>query len=201
MPTTNLITVTLPNASNIAKGVAMSTIIGKTFPNGKPLPVVKEKVGLKGNIDYLGVPALTQLQFRYDNQLYVLNDCIMSVTQERNIVETALSGRDGTVKQYISDGDFSISVQAAIANDYLMATNQQYEINDAYPEGEIKLFIKLLKVKQALEVTSDWLDLFGIKSVVIKSYGFDQETFSNRQTFSMQMLSDEPFEIKILKDA
>ena len=200
MSDNNIISVTLPNVSGFAKALAMSTIVGKTFPNGKPIPVLQEKVSVSGASAYLGVAALTELKFRYKGQEYVLNDCIMTVSQERNIIDTALQGRDGTVKQFISDGDYSITVQAAIGGDYLNSNQLGYDVEDAYPLTELNLFIEnVLKPKQAIEVVSDWLDLWKIKTVVIKSYEFEQEVFSNRQTFTMQMLSDLPFEIKLLK--
>jgi hypothetical protein len=196
-----IIQVTLPNPSNIAKGVAMSTLIGKTFPNGKPLPVIQEKTNLHLNNDYLGVPALTELRIKYNGDEYVLNDCVMTVNMEKQIIQTYLQGRSGSIKEYIADGDYSISVQAAIAGDYLLSTNQQYESSDAYPIAEMKLFMGVLKAPEALEVSSDWLDLFGVKSIVIMGYSFEQQTHSNRQTFTMQCLSDEPYEIKLLNDA
>jgi hypothetical protein len=184
----------------------MGSIINITIPTvaafafGKPLKVGREETSLPNADEALGKPALTNLSFRSNNQIYTINDCIMTVNQERNIVETGLQGRNGTVKQYISDGDFGINVQASLTNDYLLSTEGLFESFDGYPLDELKLFIKnVLKVNTALEVTSDWLDLFGIRSVVIKSYDFEQETYSNRQTFTMQMLSDEPFEIKLLK--
>jgi hypothetical protein len=200
MAQNGIISVTVPNITGLAKAVAMSTIVGRTFPNGKPIPVVQEKVSVGGPSAYLGVAALTELKFRYKGKEFVLNDCIMTVSQERNIIDTALQGIDGTVKQFISDGDFSITVQAAIAGDYLLSNNLEYDVTDAYPIDELNLFIEnVLKPKQAIEVVSDWLDLWKIKTVVIKSYEFEQEVYSNRQTFTMQMLSDEPFEIKLLK--
>jgi Domain of unknown function (DUF6046) len=197
----SLINVTIPNVGGLAKAVAMSTIVGKTFPNGKPIPVVQETIDIRGGVDnYLGVAALTELGFQINDKEYYLNDCIMTVSQERNIVETALQGRDGTVKQFISDGDFSISVQAAISADSLLSNNNRYDITDEYPIDDLKDFIKnVLKAKEAIAVTSDWLDLWNIRTVVIKSYNFEQEVYSNRQTFTMQMLSDEPFEIKLLQ--
>jgi hypothetical protein len=186
---------------NFVQGVALSTIRGKFSPGGVPVPVVMDKVSFASAGEYLGVPALTELHIKYERNTFVLNDCIMSVSMEKNILQTALQGKDGTIKEYISDGDYSINVVAAIAGDLLNATNQNYQISDAYPLAEIKLFTSVLKAKTALEVSSDWLELFGIRSIVIKSYAFEQETHSNRQYVNMSLLSDEPYEIKLIKDA
>ncbi len=184
--------------TNAAISVTIPTTAAFLGLSRKPLKVVTEEVSFKKE-SYFGVALLTQLQLRFAGDVYVLNDCVMTVNQERNIVETNLQGRDGSVKQYISDGDYTIAVQAAIDNDSALATKQKFKTLDGYPMSEMKFFMLLLRAKQAIEVTSDWLDLFGVRSVVIKNYNFEQETYSNRQTFTMQMLSDEPFEIKLLK--
>jgi hypothetical protein len=194
-----ILQVTIPNIKAAAQGAAMTTILGKTFANGKPMPVVDNKdVGLVGAAPtYLGVPALTNLELRVDGTMLVLDDCIMTVTQEKNIVETKLQGRNGTVKEYVSDGDYLIDVQASIGGYFV----EQKDIEDEYPLAEFKALMDLLKKQKTIEVASDWLLLFDIKSIVIKSYGFAQETHSNVQSFSMQMLSDEPYEIKLMQDA
>lgn len=198
----SLIQVTLPNPSNIAKGVAISTIIGKTFPNGKPLPVVLEKSNLKGNNDYLGVPALTELGIRYNGQEYFFNDCVLTVNQPTIIKTEIIEGREGgSVKEYICEGDFEINAEIGIGGDYLLSTKQEYQTSDAYPLTEIKQFISIIRAKMALEVTSDWLDMFGIKSVVVINKNATQQTHSNRQYFTLQLLSDNPYEITLLQDA
>ena len=198
----NIIKVSIPRVANFAKNAVMNKATTLAFSNGKQLTVINEKVSVAGSNDYLGVPALSELHFRYQGNIYVLNDCVLTVSQEKNIMQTYLQGRDSSVKEYISDGDYSISAEIGIGGDYLLSTNNQYDVSDAYPLDELSMFIKnVLKPKQALEVSSDWLDLWGIRSVVIKSDNATQETYSNRQTMTLQMWSDEPYEIKLLKNA
>ena len=195
------ITVTIPNALAVAQGAVVSTIIGRTQANGKPLPVVLPELNIGNSAKYLGVPALTELAFQYEGKKYYLNDCIMVVSTEKEIITTKLAGRNGTVKEYVSDGDYTIDVTASITGDYMLSSGQTFGAETDYPLQEMALFIKILKAQITLDVTSDWLALFNIKSVVIKNYNFPQETFSNSQNFTMTMLSDEPYEIKLLKDA
>ncbi|MFC4262476.1 DUF6046 domain-containing protein [Ferruginibacter yonginensis] len=197
----SIITVTIPTIKTVARGVAINTLIGKTFPMGKALPVGFETTNLGGTNTYLGVPSLTELVFIYKGTNYVLNDAVCTVSQEKNIVQTSLQGRPGTVKEYIADGDYSINVQASIAADFLASTQLGYQVSDEYPLQEIQSFVQLLKAKETIAVASDFLEIFGIKSVVIKSYDMPQETHSNLQNFTMQLLSDEPYEIKLVKNA
>ena len=195
----NHIRVVVSTLPRFGSGISVAKGLQVGFGINEPLQVKYEEVRFTENENYLGVPGLTELRLKYKENEFVLNDCILTVTQERNILETNLQGRDGTVKQYISDGDYHISVQASIAGDGANATNQNYDTASEYPLTEMAKFVKLLTVKDALLVSSDWLDIFKIRSVVIKNYDITQETYSNRQTFTMQMLSDEPFEIKLLK--
>ena len=51
-----------------------------------------------------------------------------------------------------------------------------------------------------LIVTSDFLTLFDINSVIVKEFGIVQETHMNRQSIQIQLLSDEPYEIKLKND-
>jgi len=49
-------------------------------------------------------------------------------------------------------------------------------------------------------VESDFLYAFGIKSAVVTSFSLQQETHSNRQSVQIQMLSDEPYEVRVTND-
>ncbi len=195
--------VTIQRIAPFAKALAMSKIVTGGFKNGTPLQISNEKVNVQSGADqYFGVTALTELHFRVKGIVYVLNDCLLNVSQERNIVKQGLQGKDGTVKEYISEGDYSISAEIGIGGDNLVSSNGQYNVSDAYPVTDVKRFIdRVLKPKESLEVCSDWLDMWGIRNVVIVSNGAAQETYSNRQTITVQMLSDEPYEIKLLKNA
>lgn len=145
---------------------------------------------------YNGVPTLTSLAFRYKGKTIELLECIITINQEKNIITTPMQGRDGTIKEYISDGDYSITVDAAVCS----YDQQNWETSKAYPVEQIKELVEFLKIKDGLELQSDFLTLFDIKSVVVKSYGMLQETHSNRQSFQLQLLSDTPYEIKIKQD-
>ena len=147
--------------------------------------------------DYNGVPTLTSLAFEYKKKRIELVECIVTINQEKNIVTTPMQGRDGTIKEYISDGDYAITIDAAVCS----YDESDWEKSKAYPKEKLQELITFLKVKDGLEVQSDFLTLFNIHSAVIKSYGMVQETHSNRQSFQIQMLSDTPYEIKIQRDA
>ncbi|MDD1525550.1 DUF6046 domain-containing protein [Riemerella anatipestifer] len=148
---------------------------------------------------------LTSLEIKINEQSFVFNEVIMSITQERNIVTTPLQGRDGTIKEFISNGDYVITVDAGVMEGHKQSDNEDTEVsfqipNNAYPKSALKRLGSILTKPQAIEVQSDFLEVFDIKSVVVKSFLLVQETHSNRQSMQIQMLSDKPYEIKTIKE-
>lgn len=162
----------------------------------KPLETTSPDFKFSGS-EYNGVPTLTTLAFRYKGKEIVLVECVITVNQEKNIVTTPMEGRDGTIKEYISDGDYIITIDAGVSS----YNETDFEKSKNYPIEKLQELISFLQIKDGLEIQSDFLTLYGIKSAVIKNYGMVQETHSNRQAFQLQMLSDTPYEIKIKQDA
>ncbi len=141
-------------------------------------------------LDWVGVPTLTSLTLKSKGQELVLNECVCTVTMEKNIVQTALQGRNGTIKEYVSDGDYQVELCAALTS-----------ACDQYPIEELRKLMGFLQTNDALLVGDDsFLGLFGITDLIVKSYGFNQETHSNRQTFTLCCLSDTAYEIKLRED-
>lgn len=118
-----------------------------------------------------------------------LADAVVSVSRERRIVSTALVGRDGTVKEYINEGDWAISIVVGLqgVQDGVMA--------DVWPDAQVRELRKLLETKEALRVQSSFLDVWGISRMVVKSISATQQTDSNYQTMSISAVSDEDYEI------
>jgi len=115
---------------------------------------------------------------------------LIEVNNEKNIVTTTLQGRNGTVKEYISDGDFQVSIKGKIFGDGA----------NAYPFAEVQALVDICLAPQAIEVESDFLKIFEVSSLVIRSYVFPQtEATRNYQEFTLNCLSDK--ELILLKDA
>jgi hypothetical protein len=188
------IIVTLPNAEAVAKGVALRAYTKRMGVSEGELAVKTEETNLPESAEWLGTPTLTALGLKGKENSIMLTEVLMTVSMEKNIVVTALQGRNGTIKEYISDGDYSIDVSAALSS--------EGDRRDEYPLKDLKTLRQLLSENVMLEVNSDFLlDIFGIKNIVVKGYSFGQETHSNRQSFTMSLLSDDAYEIKIEKDA
>lgn len=116
-------------------------------------------------------------------------DAVAAVNREHRIVCTAITGRDGTVKEYIDKGDWQVSLVVGLQHVGGGA------IEDEWPGTELRQLRRLLEAKEALRVHSEFLDAMNIDRLVIKSYAAHQMTESNYQAVEISALSDDDYEI------
>jgi hypothetical protein len=111
---------------------------------------------------------------------------LVTVSMKKNIVKTVIQGRNGTVKEYICDGDYEITLEGGL-----------FDANpNRYPVEDMNTMVYLLKLAEALPVTSEYLQLFGIQNIVIEGFDLKQQSGSqNVQLFSIKAVSDEPIEL------
>lgn len=135
---------------------------------------------------------LTELTLCKENgETLVVNDAVVTVTQEKHIVRTTLVGLNGTIKEYICNGDYDISISVGI-----VAVDSNGQIVDEYPKEGIRKIREFLDENKAVDVTSVFLSIFGIGRMVVTRFSLKQETASNRQTIEVRALSDEDYVIK-----
>lgn len=116
-------------------------------------------------------------------------DAVAAASREHRIVSTALVGRDGTVKEYINAGDWSVNLVLGVQPD------SGGVIEDEWPVTEVREVRKLLETKEALRVHSEFLDALNIGRIVVRSYMVRQMTESNYQVVEVSAVSDEEYEI------
>jgi hypothetical protein len=115
---------------------------------------------------------------------------IVTLQMKKTIVKTAMQGRNGTVKEYINNGDWQISIRGAFAD------NNPYR----YPIEDVTSLNDICNIPEALEVVGEFFQLFNIHNLVIEDYEFPQrQGYQNMQAFNIKAVSDEPIEL-ILKD-
>ncbi|GAA4349793.1 hypothetical protein GCM10023185_06810 [Hymenobacter saemangeumensis] len=154
---------------------------------GKPLPPNKEGTGL------LGLPVFTRVTFPGNafRNAVVLDEPLVEVSQDKNIVTTEVQGRNGTVKEYISDGDYSITIKGILASDPFDGRYSR-----RYPEREVQALRQLIALPEALPVTGRLFRMLGIRSLVIKGHSWPTlPGFTNLQAYELRCLSDEPIEL------
>jgi len=137
---------------------------------------------------YLGTPVFADLILKADEQDEGINiqTVMFEVEQQRNIVTTAVQGRNGTIKEYISDGDYSVQIRG------LLVDADPY----TYPADQVQTLRDLLVLPQSLVVVSGFLQLFQIYNLVVTGWRmFQIEGFQNIQAFELQCISDVPVEL------
>lgn len=129
---------------------------------------------------YLGTPVHGRIEFpsvTYDlldgtskitNEMF-FDTALVSVSQQKTIITTAIQGRPGTVKEYISKGDYSISIELRVN------TNQKNNVG-AYPTDQITDLVALLEATIETPIISLFLnDVFGVDSIVVTDYTVPQQ--------------------------
>jgi len=136
---------------------------------------------------YLGTPVFSDIAIQRDGQTPLkLETVLIDVSQSKNIVTTAVQGRNGTIKEYIADGDYEITIRGALVN----------PLDENYPIDQVRDLHQVLLQSDIIDVVSDYLRIFEIYSIVVTSYRFfQQEGFQNMQLFEIQALSDAPVEL------
>lgn len=138
-------------------------------------------------VSWMGTPVIDNLVLRLDDLEIQFNEVMLTVSMTKNIVKTFVNGRAGSIKEYINDGDYSVSIVGGI-----------YSQNQKYPVDDVKTFVELMKAAEAIKVTSKFLKYFSIHQIVVESYEVPQSKgFTNVQPFSITALSDEPIELLI----
>lgn len=151
---------------------------------------------------YLGTPVFSRVVFRggsYDElddngqlQTYTypeisLDGAIVNVSQQYNVVETAVSGRRGTVKEYMSARDYAVSITAWLFN--------KTDIRK-YPEQQIREFKRMADAPTSKRVFGKYLEAFGIQNLVVTGVNYPRGKHRNVQQVDITCVSDTPFELE-----
>ena len=193
---------------------------GIQIAKAKLFRIDKFEAEIEDSTSYLGTPIFDPIRF-LPGQFFELSDIkkenpisypaeadddfglvippvIIEVSQTKNIITTAIQGRNGTVKEFVSDGDFAITLTGVI-----IGRNEDGEVKDignVYPFDDVQKLVTICKVPAPISVISTFLGLiFGINEVVITDYNIPQrEATRNMQPFQISMLSDVPIDLEEL---
>ncbi|MBB6131328.1 DUF6046 domain-containing protein [Mucilaginibacter lappiensis] len=138
----------------------------------------------------LTVPAIvTAGKITSPEKIYTLPDWpLFDITGQRNVVKTPMQGKDGTVKEYISDDDYAITIRGFLIN---------YDSWE-YPEQQLQELMQVINAKVAIGITSQVFNLLDIHNIVIERWSFPAvEAYQNMQPFELECTSDQPVELEI----
>jgi hypothetical protein len=117
---------------------------------------------------------------------------VISLSSRKNIVETTLTERRGTVKELINIEDYEITIRG-----FIIAKENEF------PESEVTTLRNIYEQNVALSIQSPLTDIFllrpdrsGNDQVVIKELKFHEVSgVKNVRPYELRMVSDEPFNL------
>lgn len=153
----------------------------------------QEELSLKGTRlrykDALGrwvfMPVVIEAKVSYE-----LPYAIMNISSKKSIVETALVGGVGSVKELISTGDYNISITAVLVGQ-----------DGKYPETEIEAINSIWKINEPVELISVFTDIIFDENdkVVIKHIGYpSMQGIEDAQIVTLECVTDKPFELYVV---
>lgn len=156
---------------------------------------------------YLGTPVFCNLELvpgRYVNkdgdkidyaggvgsENFRIDTVLIDVSQQKQIIKTPIQGVSGTVKEYISMGDYQVKVRGALVD----------QSAQRYPQEQAQQLREFLEVEDSIGIASRFLnDIFEVHKLVIESFSFPQvEGFQNVQLFEFSAISDDPIELTVI---
>lgn len=112
---------------------------------------------------------------------FEMDIAILEVSNSRNIQTTAVNGRNGTVKEYISDGDYQIKITGNLIN----------PLANIPPDEMVRKLHEFCKAQKEIQVTSSLLYYLDITAMVITNYSFKMVPgYRNVIDFELTCLSD-----------
>lgn len=113
----------------------------------------------------------------------LMESAVVEIANTKNIVNTAIQGRDGTVKEFISNGDYQVSIKGTFAFKGL-----------DWPRDNVALFRQFMEAGMALKITHELLNSMGIYELVITDWSLPQSSFVNIMQYQINAVSDQPLD-------
>ncbi|MCM1031861.1 MAG: DUF6046 domain-containing protein [Oscillibacter sp.] len=137
--------------------------------------------------DALGNYYFMPVTFVHNGKEYEIPCALVSITGRKNIIETPLVGRQGSVKELISLEDYRISITGAIVGE-----------NEEWPEEGIEAIQELYGINEAIELKCALTDIFLSESdkVVISELNLPSSGQTEHvQVVEITCITDRAFEL------
>jgi hypothetical protein len=137
---------------------------------------IEKQISKLGTVVYSNV--ILNKTFEWND--FRIDDCLISVTQDKKLVITDIQGKDNEVIEYIGLSNYQIQIIGRL--------NGSYNTN---PKEETAILKKILSAGQTLAITSWWLQNLDISDIVVTGFNFAQtEGEYSTQYFTINAISD-----------
>jgi hypothetical protein len=145
-----------------------------------------------GTVSRFGRPVFSDIIFTLNDQDIAILNARIEVSLNNTIVKTAVQGRRGSVKEYVSAEDYRVRIEGSIIG----------EAKDIYPVEQVKAFVQLIEHEGPIEVISEYLSLFGIFNLVLENHSFrTRQGYQNIEDFTLNYISDLPMSLIVEQEA
>lgn len=124
-----------------------------------------------------------------DGQVFgiLIKGAIVDVTQVKNIVKTQIAGMDGSVLEYINQGDYEITIRGFFDT----------FLPDLAPDQRTRLLNYYCSAPVSLNIVNDFLNnVIKINKIAVQNLNiFQQQGVRNVQYFQISAISDNDFKI------
>lgn len=111
---------------------------------------------------------------------------MMDTSRTKNIVSTQINGQSATIKEWINNGDYAITLTIAVTSE-----------EDVYPEQRLKEIINICDINRTLKVENKYLnEILKITRIVITGHKTTPEVWKTNQTIVLDCMSDEGYIIE-----
>jgi len=125
-----------------------------------------------------------------NGQTFRIDTVLIDVSATKQIIKTNIQGVRGSVKEYISQGDYQLKFRGALVD----------ENGRRYPEEQALQLKEYLEAETTIGIASRFLnDIFDVSEIVIEDFNFPQvEGFQNMCFFEFTAVSDDPIELTVI---
>lgn len=114
------------------------------------------------------------------------NEPLVGLSLSKKIERTFINGRQGTVKELISNDDYIIQIKGICVN----------EDSDDYPEDQVSRLREICEKSESLSVTCELLRIHNISNIVINNYKIPADAGAQSyQKYTIEAFSDNILEL------
>jgi hypothetical protein len=140
------------------------------------------------------------------NKRLRLDSCTILMRQNKNIVQTYVSGRNESIKEFIGMGDWEISVTARMtgflssllpaAGDNVITNNLPISsaspFEDIFPADALDTLRIVAATNQKIPIVSKFINTMGVKNVIVKEVSCNPiQGSGNEFDLSMELIQDD----------
>ena len=116
--------------------------------------------------------------------------CLISIENRKEIVNTKVIGRNGTIKQFISSSDYDITIELIVTMQDQPGFEGSY--NGIYPYDIVKDIMVMADAPVMVRVSNDHLQMLDINYICITNVSMEQEEGSySQQRMTINCQSDD----------